>query len=266
MFGATRRAPRRCEKPCSWLVMNSSSAAFPSSFCRRARRIASPICAGSSTRSLQPPRSRADIGVVAAEVACPVALVRQRHRVGLDRHRRVVEHDRRDRDAAAHRRLEIEPGHPEGGVAHEVDAELVGRGDLGADDEAEPGAELMRLAPADIAARPGRPVERDELVARAAGIVGDDGLGGIDHPHELRDHPVGVDRPLVRAQLGLPAAEPCLALARELLSDAVASAPCRRAGRAPPRSIAPAPAWRRRGCRDRQRRPCSGRACRWSRG
>ena len=52
-------APRRWENPCSWLVMNSSSAARPSSFWRRARRIASPICAGSSTRSLQPPRSRA---------------------------------------------------------------------------------------------------------------------------------------------------------------------------------------------------------------
>ena len=52
-------APRRCEKPCSWLVMNSSSAARPSSVWRRARRIASAICAGSSTRSLQPPRSRA---------------------------------------------------------------------------------------------------------------------------------------------------------------------------------------------------------------
>jgi hypothetical protein len=51
-------APRRCEKVCSWLVMNSRSAAFPSSFCRRARRIAAPICAGSSTRSLHPPRSR----------------------------------------------------------------------------------------------------------------------------------------------------------------------------------------------------------------
>ena len=50
--------PRRCEKPCSWLVTNSSSAARPSSFCRRARRIASPIWLGSSTRSLHPPRSR----------------------------------------------------------------------------------------------------------------------------------------------------------------------------------------------------------------
>src|SRR5208282_2836860 len=163
----------------------------------------------------------ADRRVIAAEVARSISLVRQRHRMGLDRHRRVVEHDRRDRDAATHRGLEVEPGHPEGGVAHEVDAELVGGGDLGADREPQPGAELVRLAPADIAARPGRPVERVELFAWAAGIVGDYGLGGIDHPHELRNHPIRVNRALVRPQLGLPAAEPCLALPRELLSEAV---------------------------------------------
>ena len=52
-------APRRCENPCSWLVMNSSNAARPSSVWRWARRMASPICPGSSTRSLHPPRSRA---------------------------------------------------------------------------------------------------------------------------------------------------------------------------------------------------------------
>ncbi|MGC2202071.1 MAG: hypothetical protein WA633_18285 [Stellaceae bacterium] len=49
----------------------------------------------------------------------------------LDRHCRIVQHDRQDRDAAAHRRLEIEPGHAKGGVAHEVDTEFVGRSDLG---------------------------------------------------------------------------------------------------------------------------------------
>src|SRR5712691_8221106 len=45
----------------------------------------------------------ADSGVIAAEVAGPVLFVRGAHRVGLDRHRRVVEDDRRDRYAAAHR-------------------------------------------------------------------------------------------------------------------------------------------------------------------
>src|SRR5579883_1805220 len=108
--------------------------------------------------------------VIAAQIARPVALMRQPHRLRLDRHRRIVEDDRADRNAAAHRGLEIEPGHAKGGVAHEIDAELVGGGHLGADRKAEPGAELVRLAPAEIAARPGRAIERMELLARAARI------------------------------------------------------------------------------------------------
>jgi hypothetical protein len=99
--------------------------------------------------------------------------------MGFDRHRRIVQDDRQDRDAATGRRLEIESRHPERRVAHEVDAELVGRGDLGADREPKPGAELVRLAPAEIAARPGRAVERIELLARAARIMRDDRLGRV---------------------------------------------------------------------------------------
>src|SRR5262249_13926348 len=49
----------RWESPCPWLVMNWRGAGRPSAVGRRAGRIASPICGGSSTRSLQPPRSRA---------------------------------------------------------------------------------------------------------------------------------------------------------------------------------------------------------------
>jgi len=53
------RAASFCEYAVSSLVMNSNRQAFPSSVCRRARRIASPICPGCSTRSLHPPMSRA---------------------------------------------------------------------------------------------------------------------------------------------------------------------------------------------------------------
>src|ERR1700722_4063433 len=49
----------RRENAVSWLVTESSRPSLPSSVCRRARRIASATCDGSSTRSLQPPRSRA---------------------------------------------------------------------------------------------------------------------------------------------------------------------------------------------------------------
>src|SRR2546423_3761967 len=100
------------------------------------------------------------IRVASANVTGAVLGVRDDEVRDLDGHGRVVEHDGEDGDSAAHRRLEIEPGHAEGGVAHEIDAELVGGGELGADDETEPGAECVRLAPAKIAARGDGPVER----------------------------------------------------------------------------------------------------------
>src|SRR5207244_10022990 len=109
-----------------------------------------------------------------ADVTGAVLVVRDDEVRDLDGHGRVVEHDGEDGDPAAHRRLEIEPGHAEGGVAHEVDAEFVRGGELGADDEAEPGAERVRLAPAEIAARRDGPIERQQLVAWAPRVVRDD--------------------------------------------------------------------------------------------
>src|SRR2546428_713202 len=120
------------------------------------------------------------IRVAPADVTGAVLVVRDDEVRDLDGHGRVVEHDGENGDPAAHRRLEIEPGHAEGGVAHEVDAELVGGGELGADDEAEPGAERVRLAPAEIAARRDGPVEGQELVARAPRVVRDDGVARAD--------------------------------------------------------------------------------------
>src|SRR5262249_36338690 len=127
-----------------------------------------------------------EVGVTPADVARAVLVVRDDEVGDLDGHARVVEHDGEDRDAAADGGLEVEPGHTEGGVAHEVHAELVGRGELGADGQPEPGPEGVRLAPAEIAARRHGAVERQELVARAAGGGGDDGVGTVDGAHEPR--------------------------------------------------------------------------------
>src|SRR2546422_7778991 len=52
-----RSAPR-LEKRVSWLVMNSSSAAWPLSVAFRARAKAPAMSSGRSTRSLQPPMAR----------------------------------------------------------------------------------------------------------------------------------------------------------------------------------------------------------------
>ena len=73
---------------------------------------------------------------------------------------------------------------------------------------AEASAELVRLAPPQIPARLFRDIERQQLVARAAGIMGDDRVLGRDHAHEFRHHEIRIDRPFLRAPLGFPAAEP----------------------------------------------------------
>jgi hypothetical protein len=69
----------------------------------------------------------------AAEVARLVLLVAEFHVWDLDGHGGIVQHDRQNRNARADRRLEIEACHAEGRIAHEVDAEFLGRSDLGAD-------------------------------------------------------------------------------------------------------------------------------------
>ena len=137
----------------------------------------------------------------------------------LDRHRVVVEHDGADRHARAHGRLEVEAGHAERRIAHEVDAELVGIGDLGADRQAQPRAELVRFSPAHIAARPRRLVERQHLITRRAAVVGDDRILGIDQARELADDAIGRDRALARGELGRPLRHPSLGDTRNILRD-----------------------------------------------
>src|SRR5262249_31389729 len=52
-------------------------------------------------------------------------------------------------------------------------------------------------------------------------IMGDDSFGRINDAHELGDYPVGVDRPLIRMELGVPAAEPGFARCSKLVGDPV---------------------------------------------
>ena len=75
-----------------------------------------------------------------------------------------------------------------------------GRARRAPDREPEAGAELRRLAPAEIAARHDRLVERHDLVARMAGIVRDDGARPVDQLHQLPDHAIGAERRGLRGQ------------------------------------------------------------------
>src|SRR5437763_445047 len=89
--------------------------------------------ANSSPRPAPAAHGPAQIRVAAADVTGAVLVVRDDEVRNLDGHGGVVQHDGENGDPAAHSRLEVETGHAEGGVAHEIDAELVGRGELGAD-------------------------------------------------------------------------------------------------------------------------------------
>src|SRR5438477_4064235 len=90
-----------------------------------------------------------EIGVITADVGRAIFLGRDRHDLQLDRHREIVKEDRQDREALAHRGLEIHAGKADRGVAPHVDAELVRRRQLRTHRDAEPIAELRGLAPAD---------------------------------------------------------------------------------------------------------------------
>ena len=124
---------------------------------------------------------------------------------------KLFKQDRQDGDALAHAGLEVHAGETDGGVAPQVDAELVGLGQLGAHGKPEAHAELGGLAPADIGHRFGRHPERRNLVARAAGVVGDDGVLAIDRVHQFPDDAVGAERGLVGVQQRAPLFHPLLA-------------------------------------------------------
>ena len=174
-------------------------------------------------RLLNPRRSDVeplgDLGVVAADGHRAVLLVRDLELVALGAHDAVVEHDRENGDLVARRRLDIHAGHADGGVAHDVDAKLVGRRQLRAHGDAEPVAELGRLAPAHVGAGLRRLPERHHLLARAAGIVGHDDVVAVDGAHQIADHAVLVDRRLVGIEMLGPFRQPRLLARRDLLLE-----------------------------------------------
>ena len=162
---------------------------------------------------------------MARDVGRAVLLGGRLHDRQLDRHREVVQQDREDRNVLAHRRLEVHPGHPDRGIAPDIEAELFGAGDLCAHRQAQAVAELGGLAPTDVAQRGGRVPERRHLVARAAGVVRGDGVVDADRLVNRRvqvaQHAVGIERRLVAVGLVRPVGAPFAVDSRDFGGDGV---------------------------------------------
>ena len=131
-----------------------------------------------------------------------------RHSRYFGAHTGVVQYHGDDGQVAAHRRLEVQPGHAKGGVAHKVDAHLIRLGQLGPDYQPQAGAQAVGLAPTDVAAGAVGAVEGEQFIPRTARIVGNDGVFRWDGLHKVPDDPVGVNWPLVVGQLVGPLAQP----------------------------------------------------------
>src|SRR5438067_1579921 len=160
-----------------------------------------------------------EIGVIATDTGRVVFLGRDWHDLQLDRHREIVRQDREDRQALAHRRLEIHAGEADRRITPEVDAQFVGRHELRAHRDAETVAELCRLAPAEIGERRLADPEGRDLVAWATGVVGDDRVLDVDRVQQIPDNAVGGDRRAVGGQPMLPLAEPLFSVTGDLARD-----------------------------------------------
>ena len=129
----------------------------------------------------------------------------------VDAHRRVVEDDGEDGDVFADGGFKVCADHSKAVVADDVDAELVGGGEFRAHSGAEAVSELGGFAPGDKAARGDGLVERDHLVAGAAGVVVHNGAGGVNRLGQVAERAVGVDGDGVGVHFGQPIAHPRVA-------------------------------------------------------
>ena len=117
-----------------------------------------------------------DLGVVAGHVGHVELLARHRIAARVGGHVAVVQEHGGDGRAGADGGFDVQTGHAEGAIAHEVQAELVGLGELGADHQGDAVAQVRRLAPADVAVGDGGGEERHDGVARRARVVRDDAV------------------------------------------------------------------------------------------
>ena len=123
-------------------------------------------------------------------------------------HCAVVQHNRRDRVTRPHSSLDVQAGHAESCVAHDVHAELGRVSDLSADHQGDAVPEVGSLTPADVAERNGCRVKRHNLVTWMAGVVGRHGVLVVHDCVDFGDNPVRVHRRACGRQFRRPLSFP----------------------------------------------------------
>ena len=98
--------------------------------------------------------------------------------------------------------------HPECRIPKKATQSLSGCRHFCAHDQRERGAKLVRVAPAQKAARDRSAVEGRHLRARRPRVVRHDRVRAVDRVHQIPNDAVGADRRLVRGELRHPLAEP----------------------------------------------------------
>src|SRR5204862_7902192 len=103
-------------------------------------------------------------------------------------------------DAVARDGLEVAHHVADAGVAGDVHALAIGIGELGGAGAGQAEPQRRDVAPAEEPARYLRLVPRARLVARVAGVGGDERVLRIEHLHEVTEHAIRIDGRLVRVQ------------------------------------------------------------------
>ena len=132
------------------------------------------------------------------------------HRVALNRHCPIVEHNREDSQVVANGSLKVHAHHAYRCIAHDVHAELVWLGQFRAHRDAQTVTQLGRFSPTLVGSWRHSLPERDQLVSRTAGIVGDDSVGPVDEVHQVPDNAVLIQWSFVGGEVGHPFVEPIL--------------------------------------------------------
>jgi hypothetical protein len=135
--------------------MNSSRTTAPASALAMPSAMAAATSPGSLIAGGLRAERAADLGVTAAQGLEAEPFLGDALVIAVAGHLGVVHEDDQHRDLVADRGLQLQAALPERGVAEEADRQLVRRGHLRAQREAERGAERRGVAPAQVAPGPG---------------------------------------------------------------------------------------------------------------